>query len=89
MDILISNGPYGFGKTWQLSAYGKVFYLGQDSKFCARALGRTGREVINEIGTDRLDTANGRKKLAQFICRQLNVTRANVNSIEAWDLSAE
>ena len=89
MDILISAGPYGFGKTWSLKAYGKVFYLGQDAKFCSRVLGIRPRDIVNKIGTNRLDLISGRVKLARFICSELGINKSTAKNIEPWGLSAE
>jgi hypothetical protein len=40
--IKITEGPYGFGRTWALEVEGKdwskSFYLGQDAKVCHRLL---------------------------------------------------
>lgn len=89
MEILITSGSYGFGHNWTLKAYGKQFYLGQDVKFCSRVLGMSSKEVINEIGTNRLDLKVGRQKLAKFICNQLGINRSNANKIESWGLAAD
>jgi hypothetical protein len=89
MEILITSGNSGFGHNWILKAYGKQFYLGQDVKFCSRVLGMSSKEVINQIGTNRLDLKVGRQKLAKFICSQLGINRSNANKMESWGLAAD
>ncbi len=89
MDVIITAGPYGFGKTWTLVCYGRRFFLGQDAKVCSRGLGLTPREVVMEIGTNRLDTEAGRKKLAKFLVKSFGITRSNVAKLESWSLACE
>lgn len=89
MDILISKGSYGFGHVWTLEAYGKKFYLGQDSKFCSRVLGLSPRDITEAIGSNDLRLRSTRQKLARFVCDKLEVTRSTVNKIQPWDLAAD
>ena len=91
--VKISNGSYGFGHDWTLevstTTTTKNFYLGQDSKFCNRVLNMTPRYVIACIGTDRLDTDSGCKKLAKFICKELKINGHNFKKLQAWDLCCQ
>ena len=92
MIIEISTTNYGGGfvtHKWTLKAYGKSFYLGQDAKFCDRVLGMSPRYIVQQIGSDDLRRDTTRKKLAKFICGQLDITRTNAKAIEPWGLSAE
>lgn len=89
MNVRISDGQYGFGKIWVLECYGKSFYLGQDSKVCSRMLDMSPAQVVQAIGTNRLDTEQGRQKLAKFIVKKIGITRSNVNKFQSWQFSAE
>jgi hypothetical protein len=89
MTIEINTGSYGFGRTWTLCAYGKKFYLGQDSKFCHRVLGMDANYIASQIGSKDLSLKKTRANLARFICQELGVTRKSVNSIDQWGLCAE
>jgi hypothetical protein len=89
MTVQITRGGYGFGHDWTLIAFGKSFYLGQDVKFCSRVLSMDPREVVSAIGTDKLYTEAGRKKLARLIVSELGLNRSNVKSIEPWGLCAQ
>lgn len=88
MTIKISSGQYGFGHNWTLEAHGRSFFLGQDVKFCLRVLGMDPSHVVKTIGTNRLDTEVGAKKLARFICKHLGITKKNIFTLEDWDLCA-
>jgi hypothetical protein len=46
-------------------------------------------DVVREIGTDRLDTISGRKRLARFIVDSLEITRSSVKQLESWSLCAQ
>lgn len=87
MKISISSN-YGFDHNWTLEAHGRSFYLGQDVKFCSRVLCMEPSQVVKAIKTNRLDTEDGAKKLARFICKKLGITKKNVSTFEAWDLCA-
>ena len=89
MTIEINTGSYGFGHTWTLCAYGKKFYLGQDSKFCHRVLGMDTSYIVSQIGSKDLRLEKTKTSLARFICQELGVTRKSVNSIDQWGLCAE
>lgn len=88
MTIQISSS-YGFDHNWTLVAYGKSFYLGQDVKFCSRVLGMSPRSVVDAIGDADLGKETTKKKLAKFICNQLNLTRTNVKNIQQWELCSQ
>ena len=92
-EIKISSN-YGFDKNWTLvvstAKKTKSFYLGQDVKFCSRVLGMEPSYIVREIGTREIDHGTiGNKKLAEFICKQLNLNGRNINKIEPWGLCAE
>lgn len=89
MTIIVTPGGYGFGHDWTLVAFGKSFYLGQDVKFCKRVLGLHPSDVVDAIGTNRLDTEEGREKLASFIVDSLEITEESSKTMEAWSLCAQ
>lgn len=89
MTVKITTGSYGFGHDWTLLAFGRSFYLGQDVKFCHRVLGLHPHEVVEAIGTNRLDTEEGREKLANFIVDSLEITEESSKTMEAWSLCAQ
>jgi len=94
--ILISNGSYGFGKTWTLQVETKTrtkqFFLGQDGKVCSRLLQMDSRSVVQAIGTNVLDE-KGCKKLAKFILSTIKerhlITTAKLMNMEPWALAVE
>lgn len=87
------TSSYGFDHNWtlicQTKKVTKSFYLGQDVKFCSRVLGMDTSYVVSKIGTNRLDTEIGRKKLAKFICEQLGLNGRNINKYQSWELCAQ
>ena len=92
-EIKISSN-YGFDHNWTLvvstAKNTKSFYLGQDVKFCSRVLGMEPSYIVREIGTREIDYGTiGNKKLAEFICKHLNLNGRNINKIEPWGLCAE
>lgn len=89
MTIEVSRDSYGFGHTWTLKAFGKSFYLGQDTKFCYRILRMEPRAVVNEIGSGDMSLEKTRKNLAKFIVDHLGINRSNVKTLNAWDICAE
>ena len=94
-QVIFTEGSYGFGHEWNLIVTNdegnrKNFYLGQDSKFCNRVLGMEPRYIVQQIGTGEIDHGTlGNKKLAKFICKELNLNGRNINKIEPWGLCAE
>lgn len=93
-QILITAGPYGFGKTWTLEVTGKnwtkSFHLGQDGKVCHRLLGLKPRDVVRAIGTPEIgEGTKGNRALAKFILSQLGLTATKLKGIQPWELSAE
>jgi hypothetical protein len=92
-NIIVTQGSYGFGHEWTLECETKTtkknFYLGQDVKFCSRVLGMDPADVVNAIGTNRLDTDSGTKRLAKFIVVQLGLNGRNIKTMEAWDLCCQ
>lgn len=88
--IEISNGSYGFGKTWTLVINeSKSFYLGQDVKFCSRVLGLSPSYIVESIGSGDIEDVSVNKKLANFIINQLGLTENNLKQLQSWELSAE
>lgn len=88
--IAISNGSYGFGKTWTLVVNEtKHFYLGQDVKFCSRVLGLSPSYIVESIGSGDIEDVSVNKKLANFIIDQLELTANKLNKLQSWELSAE
>jgi len=89
-----NSSNYGFDHNWTLEVStpkkSKSFYLGQDVKFCNRVLGMEPSYIIEQIGTREIDQGTiGNKKLAEFICKHLNVNGKTMNRIEAWGLCAQ
>jgi hypothetical protein len=92
-EIKITSN-YGFDHNWTLVVSTpkktKSFYLGQDVKFCNRVLGIEPRYIVQQIGTGEIDHGTlGNKKLAKFICKELNLNGRNIDKIEPWGLCAE
>jgi hypothetical protein len=87
MDIIIVSSV--FSHDWVLKFGNKRFYLGQDVKFCSRVLGMDTSYVAEQIGGSDLTDPRLRKKLAKFICHELNITKDNVNQYNLWDFCAQ
>ena len=88
--IEISNGSYGFGKTWTLVVNEKDrFYLGQDVKFCNRVLCMDASYIVQQIGSSDVEKPSVNKKLANFIINHLGLTANKLNKLQSWELSAE
>jgi hypothetical protein len=87
------TSSYGFDHNWTLVCSTpkttKSFYLGQDVKFCNRVLGISPAQLVREIGTNRLDTATGREKLAKYICATLGINGHTIKSTQPWSLCAQ
>lgn len=93
-SVAITPNPYGFGHNWSLLILTptdtKSFYLGQDVKFCKRALGMDTQEVVQAIGTGEISQGKpGNKKLGKFICECLNLNKTNIMELQPWSLSVE
>lgn len=87
MNIVIVRN--GIAHDWVLEFGKKSFYLGQDIKFCRRVLGMEPSYIASEIGGKDLTNPAIKKKLAKFICRELNITRENVSQYNPWDFCAQ
>jgi len=88
--IVISNGSYGFGKTWTLVVNETYsFYLGQDVKFCSRVLGVSPSYIVQQIGSNDITKPSVNKRLANFIINQLELTETKLKTLQVWELSAE
>lgn len=88
-EVLISAGPYGFGRTWELKAYGRKFYLGQDAKVCSRLLGLDPSHVIKLIGGNNISDDNINNNLAVLIINTLGLTAQSAKDLEAWALACD
>lgn len=63
---------------WSLFVYGCRIDLGHGLTFCTQYLGLTPTELIEELGTDRLDTITGKRILARYIVKKLGINKKNV-----------
>lgn len=92
-NLEITKGSYGFSYEWTLTCetpkIKKSFYLGQDIKFCSRVLGCEPAYIVKAIGTNRIDTEQGQKKLAKFIVEMLGLNGRNIKNMEAWELCCQ
>lgn len=88
-EVLISSGPYGFGRTWELKAYGRKFYLGQDAKVCSRLLGLDPSQVIKLIGGNNISDDNINNNLAVLIINTVGLTAQSAQDLEAWALACD
>jgi predicted thioesterase len=88
ISLSISSN-YGFDHNWTLHLDNKSFYLGQDVKFCSRVLGLQPKQVVNQIGTNDLQSEIGTTKLAKFIVKQLGLTKTKVKNLQPWELCAQ
>lgn len=89
MKVISTQSSLPWCNVWTLQVYGRSFYLGQDVKFCHRCLGMGPADVVNIIGSRHIYKKTVNKKLAQFICFSLNITRSNVKQLQNWSLSAD
>ena len=88
------TSSYGFDHNWTLVVTTpkktKLFYLGQDVKFCQRVLGMDTSYLVSQIGTsDISEGTNGNKKLAKFICKSLGLNGKNISKIQSWELCCQ
>lgn len=88
-EVLISAGPYGFGRTWELKAYGRKFYLGQDAKVCSRLLGLDPSQVIKLIGGNNISDDQINNNLAVLIINTVGLDAENSQDLEAWALACD
>lgn len=88
-EVLISAGSYGFGRTWELKAYGRKFYLGQDAKVCSRLLGLDPSQVIKLIGGNNISDDNINNNLAVLIINTVGLTAQSAQDLEAWALACD
>jgi hypothetical protein len=89
MKPIIVTSPDYFGHKWNLVAYGKSFYLGQDVKFCSRALGMSPRDIVAAIGSNDLTKPSVRRKLAAFIIDSLELDKETLLQLEPWALAVD
>jgi len=88
-EIILSAGPYGFGRTWELKVYGKRFYLGQDAKVCSRLLGLDPKEVINLIRGNNISDDKINNNLAVLIIDTIGLSYESAQDLEAWALACD
>jgi hypothetical protein len=88
-EIILSAGPYGFGRTWQLKAFGKLFYLGQDAKVCDRIIGLAPSDVIDVIRGNNISDDKINNNLAVLIIDTLGLTYESAQDLEAWALACD
>jgi len=67
----------------------KHFYLGQDSKFCYRALRLTPSDLIERMGTNDFSKESVRKKIAKFIIKELDLDARKLRKLERWSLACQ
>ena len=95
MDCIVKLTPneYGFGKDWNLQVTtmetSKTFYLGQDAKFCSKVLGIETKQVLNEIGEEKLKTKTSLEKLGNFIVETLGLSEDEINQLQPWELCCQ
>jgi len=87
--INLIAGPYGFGRTWELEAFGKRFYLGQDAKVCSRLLGLEPSEVINLIRGNNISDDKINNNLAMLIIDTIGLNFNAAQDLEAWALACD
>ena len=89
--IHIGSGAatYGFGRTWELEAFGRRFYLGQDAKVCSRLLGLEPSEVINLIRGNNISDDHINNNLAVLIINTLELTAETAQDLESWALACD
>lgn len=73
---------------WSLIVKGKEFLLGQDVKWCIRALGIDINDFFTEVGTDDR-TEEGRQKIGKWIVKELKLTPKVINKLEPWSLCCQ
>jgi hypothetical protein len=88
---IIETAPngYGFGHDWTLVTKHGSFYLGQDSKFCARTLGMRGSDVADAIGSNDLTSTPVRRKLAAFILQSMGLDESSLEGLQPWELCCQ
>jgi hypothetical protein len=94
MTAEIKISTYGFYHNWTLvlttPKAQRLFYLGQDVKFCTRVLGADPSDIVKKIGTAEIDHGTiGNKRLAKYICEQLKINGHSMKKLESWSLCAE
>ena len=90
-EIIIGSSAetYGFGRTWQLKAFGKLFYLGQDAKVCDRIIGLAPSDVIDVIRGNNISDDKINNNLAVLIIDTLGLTYESAQDLEAWALACD
>ena len=91
--LTTTRNGYGFGHDWTLTLTTgngtKVFYLGQDIKFCRRVLGMEPSDIVEEIGDNNLSNPETLNKLCNLIIERLTLTDEIVDGLEPWELCCQ
>lgn len=77
-----------FYTNWTLVVKGKEFLLGQDVKWCIRALGIDINDFFTLVGGDDR-TEEGREKIGKWIVKNLKITPKVIEKLEPWSLSCQ
>jgi hypothetical protein len=91
--ILIET-TYGFCHNWVLlvtfrNGKKRMFYLGQDVKFCQRVLGMEPAYIVQQIKSNDLRNKKTLDKLARFILKSLDLNAKKLRELNAWDLCCQ
>ena len=82
-------GTYGFGRTWELEAFGRRFYLGQDAKVCDRIIGLAPSDVIDLIRGNNISDDKINNNLAVLIIDTIGLSYEAAQDLEAWALACD
>lgn len=77
-----------FYTNWTLNIEGKEFLLGQDAKWCIRALGIDIDDFFEVVGDDDR-TEEGRIKIGEWIKKHFKLTPTLVNKLQPWELCCQ
>ena len=77
-----------FYTNWTLNVNGKDFLLGQDVKWCIRALGIDINDFFTLVGGDDR-TEEGRQKIGEWIVKEFKLTPKVINKLEPWSLACQ
>jgi hypothetical protein len=73
---------------WTLNVNGKDFLLGQDVKWCIRALGIDINDFFKFLDCDDT-TEEGREKIGKWIVKEFKLTPKVINKLEPWSLCCQ
>ena len=97
MRVTLTDENYYFGtKRWYLKLElgrkvkrFKTFMLGQDVKFCSRVLGCSYDDLLNHLNIKKIETDREKKKVGNFIFRELELNSKIIKELNPWSLSCE